>query len=584
MIRATFSRVEPDPGLAAEAFVMADHGRPADLFLSRGAPSNGLNCNMPNRPGAPARTDRHADHALRTAPVALWWSSAWPRRLACALAIGMAVSGCSPSRLTGDHAADLKNPQIRSETRAQALDLFWDQAGQTPESRRQARALLKDMAWSLETPGDLRIRIMEKLLGDPDEDNLADSRAMARLMIPKEPSRAMLVYLCSVVGARGWDDFTGPLIRSYARPLLLVPDKERSERGALAALFPDRSVERTVYEAFVRPPPMDPIPGIDVVERLRTDAWDLLGRLDPSGSIRLQAINETDVPADDAILTAIQRASREVGAIPISGSEIPWLVSLLSPDKPANTAWWSEVSSLSARLNSEQRTRLALRHLEPLRWAARHRAAWMDSTRASLTATLEARLKGRQTHRRAIDQTSNRKPVRQDLDTWRAALSWGDLLAILVIDEALSDPGIRAQIFRHMILDHQDKQTEYGGLLEDAAHSASDTSWARDAASPTSAWRARLFPPRTSQRYSDEQFVASADMMNAADLSLAIYHFHAQRFRNEVYAGPSDGDLEFATSSGRSCIVFTCIGEDILNVDYYQPGGAILDLGDIRRP
>ncbi|MBL8964789.1 MAG: hypothetical protein KF787_12655 [Phycisphaeraceae bacterium] len=508
------------------------------------------------------------------------------RSLAPALfaALSLAVTGCSPSRLTGDHAADLKNPQIRSETRAEALTLFWDQSGQTPESRRQARALLKDMVWSQETPGDLRIRIMEKLLGDPDPENLADSRAMARLMIPKEPSRAMLVYLCSVVGARGWDDFTGPLIRSYARPLLMVPDKERSERGALLALHPDRSVERTVYEAFVRPPSMDEIPGINTTERLRTDAWDLLGRLDPSGTIRQQALAETAVPADDTILAAIQRASREAGVIPISGSEIPWLVSLLSSEKTRNTAWWSEVSSLSSRLSGEQRAGLCLRHLEPLRWASRNRPAWIDSTRSSLAATLESRLKDRRSHRRAIDQTSNRKPVRQDLDTWRARLSWGDLLAILVIDEAVSDPGIRSNIFRHMILDHQDKQTEYGGIIEDAAHAPPDSAWGKEAAASTSGWRARLFPPRTSQRYSDEQFVASADMMNAADLSLVIYHFHAQRFRNEVYAGPSDGDLEFATSSGRSCIVFTCISEETLNVDYYQPGGAIIDLGDIRKP
>lgn len=516
--------------------------------------------------------------------------SAPPALLACTLCVvigtvlGSGGCGGGYSQLSGDNVSDLKNPKYRWQLRGEALDKLWEESANDPEARSRTRAILKEMLWDAEhTPTELRVKIMGKMLSDTDEANLADSRTMARLMMPKEPSRGLLVYVCSVVGARGWVDFTGPLIRSYARPQPLVPEKERCERGALEALYPGQSVERTVYNAFVHPPPMDPIPGMDPTQRLRTDAWDLLGRLDASGSFRLQALQETGVPGDDAVLTAIQRSARELHAIPISGGEISWLLSLTAEDNAENAAWWSESTSAVSRLTMEQYLGLCLRHIEAVRWATAHRPQWVSSSRQDLLAEVKRRLESRKTHRRYADQQSNRKPSRQDLDTWQSKLLWGDLLSLLVIDDALAEPKVRAQLFQQQKLDFEDKQTEYGGVI-DYGGGATEKSWSGEERTTAPDWRARLYPPRSAQRFADDRFIASTDMMIAADRALAIYHFHSQRYRNEEYAGPSDGDLEFTTTSGRSCIVLTSIHEGTLNVDYYQPNGAIIDLGEITPP
>jgi hypothetical protein len=486
--------------------------------------------------------------------------------------------GCSTaSRLSGDHAADMRNERLRWDGRADAFDRLWEETLTPTDAHHRTRELAKEMLWNTGgTPTELRLRIMERMLNDADEASAADSRRMARLMIPKEPSRAMIVYLASVSSARGWTDFTGPFIRSFSRPQMQVPDRERAEHTALARLHPSRPVERTVYEAFVNPPEMDPVEGIDVTQRLRTEAWDLLARLDPSGSFRLDAVRQTAARSDDAVLAAIQRSARDLGAIPIAGSEIPWLLSLQSPE---NAPWWSESTAAVARLSEDQRRGLALRHVEAIRWCAANAPDRLAASRESLLAELEARLEDRTFHRRARDQEANRRPQRQDLEFHRERLTFADLVTVLTIDDAIRAPAFGATVFQQRDIDHADKSTEYGGLVEFAEPDAA--SWSGSVAGPR--WFARFFPPRSSQRFGDDRFVASDDMMNAADRALAIYHFHTQRLRNEDYAGPSDGDLEFAARIGRSCLVLTSIRDRTVNVDYYQPDGVVLDLGDIER-
>lgn len=523
--------------------------------------------------------------ALLGAAAILYWGAGMLSGAGGVAVVG-SLGGCSGgySQLSGDSAADLKNPKYRWQLRGEALDKLWEESGSSAEARTRTRMLLKDMLWDAEhTPTELRVKIMEKLLSDTDEANLADSRAMARLMMPKEVSRGLLVYVCSVVGARGWVDFTGPLIRSYARPQVLVPDKERCERGALEALYPGQSVEQTVYNAFVHPPPMDPIPGMDPTARLRTDAWDLLGRLDSSGAFRLQALKETGVPADDQVLTSIQRSARELRAIPISGGEISWLLSLTSEENTENAAWWGEAMSAVSRLSMEQYLGLCLRHVEAVRWASANRPQWMGMSRDGLLKELKNRLDRRTTHKRSADQQANRKPARQDLESWEGKLLWGDLLTLLVLDDALAESKLRAQLIQQQRLDYEDKQTEYGGVLDFGGGTA-EKSWSGEEKTSPPAWRARLYPPRSAQRFADDRFIASNDMMAAADRALAIYHFHTQRYRNDEYAGPSDGDIEFAASSGRSCVVFTSIREGTVNADYYQPNGVVIDLGELKVP
>jgi hypothetical protein len=84
-------------------------------------------------------------------------------------------------------------------------------------------------------------------------------------------------------------------------------------------------------------------------------------------------------------------------------------------------------------------------------------------------------------------------------------------------------------------------------------------------------------------RVHDLKFIPSQKMVEDLYTSLAHYHFHAQDFKNSSYAGPGLGDLDFADRMEATCVVFTFIDRDRLNVDYYQPGRVVIDIGTLRR-
>ena len=162
-------------------------------------------------------------------------------------------------------------------------------------------------------------------------------------------------------------------------------------------------------------------------------------------------------------------------------------------------------------------------------------------------------------------------PEGEALDGWRDELVWGDALLLRIAAglTETADVEVRRAIAELGDRDMQDTTTEHGGVLD-----------ADDAG--------RLvmyhYPPRPRDRVSDRRMVASSALIEAGTTALFHFHLHAQRYENTPYAGPSAGDFAYARSHGRSCIVLTFIDENTLNVDYYQPNGAVIDLGVIERP
>jgi hypothetical protein len=134
---------------------------------------------------------------------------------------------------------------------------------------------------------------------------------------------------------------------------------------------------------------------------------------------------------------------------------------------------------------------------------------------------------------------------------------------------------VRAELFRQVSLDMADTSTEYGGSLEAVRSDASSGSSAE-----VPVFEARLYEPR--ERRGDMRFIPSDQMVTSTPRALTLYHFHCQDSHNGKYAGPGTGDLEFAASYGRNCIVFTCIEDGLLDVDYYQRNGARIDLGELK--
>lgn len=495
-----------------------------------------------------------------------------------------ALGGCSVIQderyeSSGNPLLDLRNPDMLERDRIAAARQAWDEVEQGVRVRERTRQALKNLAWSNATEAELRLVVLDLLMSDTSEEGAADSKRMARLLLPTEKSPAVVRVLCERSVANGWDDLVPAIVRSYSRVSPNVPDADRDERRAIASLRPGERIEDVVFETFLQPTAglvdEQERAVLRVSERVRGDAWGLLSRLDPDRSVRRELLRRgaqgrSISPETEGLLADLRSVDATFGIVPETGMELEWLTQILrnsdADRAAANRGWWGEASSAVARLSGEQRDGLELRHLEAIRWADAERSAWIGMDRTALRRELARRLDGREHKKRKAEKGESRRL--ESLSDWSAVLGWADLLTILVVDEAVMDRSVVEQLFVQRGLDREDESTEYGGVLD---------------ADSDERFRAVLFRPRARDRVSDERFVASDDMMRFSDRSLAHYHFHANDRNNARHAGPSMGDFLNARESGRTCVVITSLGTDELNVDVYQPDGVVIDLGKIVR-
>lgn len=493
--------------------------------------------------------------------------------LMCAGTLVSCSSGPSQTPIT-----DMRNPALSENARIEAMEAAWSASKPGTPDREMARNAMKDLVWSPATPSQLRIRIVGNLMDSPDPAEAADAREMAKLILPREKSRQMVTLLADIAGTRGWEDFIPALIRSYSRWIPEVKDSERAERIALNKLSKGRPVEHLVFDAFVSPPQAEETYGLNWQDRLRSDAWDLLGRLDADGSMRIGLITSLDAPGmvkgDDRVLQTIRACFKELRAIPLTGDELKWAMRLRDEKLTENATWWAACRGVIAGLDFDRTGPLALRHAEPIRWAGQHRTEWLSMTRAELKNLLMERVKGRSLNVRSAEPPAVGRSYRENIEAWDDRLRWGDFLSMLVIDEALQEPNIAPALTRFAELDRKDTTTEYGGIIRQSTAAESTENNAPK-------FITVLYPPRPGQRMGDTQFIASDDMVANSDTALLHFHFHAQSTSNRGYSGPSYADLEYARRYGRNCIVFTSITEGVLGIDYYQANFAIIDLGQI---
>ena len=494
------------------------------------------------------------------------------------------LAGCSQPKYqpSGDPILDLRNPDLTERKRLNAADVAWAEAEGGVRDLGESRQAFKDLAWSQSTPLPIRQRLVTLLMSDPSEEGAEDSRRLAGLMLPRETERSIVAILASTAGTRGWTELTPALVRSYARPVEDVDDAIRTERAALRDLHPGRSIEEVVFGVFIDPGEGPAREGYRWAERTRADAWELLSRLDPEGAVRTTLLTTSRAGGamneqTSELVGDLRRCLHDMGTIPRTAMELEWMRSIMrsndADQRDLNAAWWSETSGAVGSLTGERRNGLELRHLEPIRWAGANRPDWLRASRGQLLGELDQRLAGREVHRRTKELGVSRGVGRYRYRDWRSSLDWADALTLLVIDEAIRENEVRARLFQYARADRDDPKTEYGGTLE-----------ARGVTTPgETGFRLILFRPRASDRRDDNRFVASEDMLRFSDRALAHYHLHVQKARNGKYAGPSDEDLRYATRSGRTCLVFTSLSADRMNVDVYAPDGTLIDLGEVSR-
>jgi hypothetical protein len=500
-----------------------------------------------------------------------------------ALLLGLAPTACSSSssrfKPSGNPLLDVRNPELLERDRVAAAEKAWAEVESGVRVRERTREAFKSLAWSNSTEERVRATLIRLLMSDTSEEGAADSLNMARLMLPTERSPEIVRLLAETGVERGWAELTPALVRSYARSSPNVPDAARSERAAIERLNPNMTVEEAVYGVFLRPSRW--VSGeqqgavLRAEDRTRDDAWALLSRLDTSGRVRARLIGESVPPETEpgsaADVEMLRAALRDFGAIPRTGSELAWLRRLTRNDdadlRARNAAWWAESTAAVGGLDADQRRGFELRHAEPVRWAAAHRPEWITKDRGALIDELSARLDRRPRQTRDAERGQRRRSER--LEDRAEQMSWGDVLTVLVADDALAQSGVRDGLIEQVGLDRRDESTEYGGILESA---------------DADQFRVVLFRPRARDRTGDDRFVASGDMIRFSDRALAHYHLQVQKPRMSRLAGPSDGDLLYAADSGRNCLVFTSVASDQLNVDIYMPHGVIIDLGMMPIP
>lgn len=488
------------------------------------------------------------------------------------------LTGCrgGPSPAELDPLGTLRDPDRPPVVRTRAAEELPAAIKSGSVPLKAGRDALIDLAWLRRVPTSMRVAGIRGLFELEDDESIEASIELVQSMLPTERQILVIEYLAFEAANRGWQQCTGAIVRSFSTPHNLVADDERPEIRALEKLHPGRTVAETAFDVFLRPEgpwgsSEQTVPTDGLEQRVRRDAWDLLSRLDRDGSIRVRLLSGLvleDLPQEDADLDALRAGLRDAAVIPLTGEELQWLVAMRAH---VGGKWWEEVVLAVRSLNAEQRRGLRVRHLPAVRWASLNRPAWLTLDTTGLLERLDERISERETK---LPGFGVRIKPSEKLADWADELSWAERLLILTLDEAVQTPRVQYGIARSIKADREDRSTEYGGLIESLGTGRPENDL----------FQAQLYRPRPITRVGDARFVASREMIEDSTPALAHFHFHAQRAENGRFAGPSRGDFEYAERYGRGCLVITSLSEDRINVDYYNPDGAVIDLGSFTLP
>jgi len=456
------------------------------------------------------------------------------------LVVALSHAGCGPTPVNDPLAQLLnrdKDPALRLAT-AQQLGAISDQ---TDPAR--VISVLHRVLWSDSQPTGLRLWAMDRLIAhnEPDFWRIASRR------IREVDQWPVLNPLIDKAVQRGDPKFTAALVRSLARTSMAYTDESRPERAAIEVLNPGQTLEQAVWGVFVSTDE-------SMTTATRVDAWALTHRLAGAERTRHMLL---ETQSQHPLVLDLQSADW-LDKLPVNREGILWLMRVRGEDEGA---YWVHARELAKQLSDTQSIGLELRHLPVLMSV---RSDVLEQDKASALASLTRRLSAITITPREVTGIAMRLPP-EALSEHAASLCYADILTINRIVETLSDRALVATLFNQADQDLADTSTEYGGVLVDVKEHVT----------------AELYPPDL--RAHDQKFYSSNELIHRMYTGLAHYHFHAQKHANQAYAGPGLGDLKFVENLHANAVVFTFLDRDTLGVDYYQPGGVVVDLGVIRR-
>ncbi len=405
-------------------------------------------------------------------------------------------------------------------------------------------AALNDIAWDHRgNPDELRIFAIDQLIA-MDEKDFVDKLERRIVLIPYGKP---LEHIYVTGKARKWPQLTPILVKRWAMPQFGVADKDRVERKWLIELNPGKDLEAVVFEVFTGPEEK-------ITPPQRVGAWALLNRIATKEKL-IESLAKA--PDSAALIVDLKACAADLHTMPRHREGVLWMQYLR---EPARAAWWRGAKENVAKMPADRRVDLEMRHLALLPLID---AQTMAKDRVALFAELSEQLRG---ERRYLTAEPPLGEYPQGLHDYHDKFSWADLATIKVLFKLVREPDVKAALFAQGDKDVKDEGTEHGGVLDIID------------GKPT----AKKYLPMLRISH-NRQFTPSEEMIRHCYTALAHYHFHAQEYKNSLYAGPGQGDLQTADRLDFNFLVFTFIDENRMNADYYQPGGVVVDLGVIQR-
>ncbi len=459
------------------------------------------------------------------------------------------LAGCSsePKQLD-DPLAVMQDPMTVSQNRLEAMQQAALVERDNPE---RIKALKEIMTGKGGHPLKVRLAAFDQLYAH----NPASAKVTLYYRLPFIPSNDLVAVMCKRIADEGWTEFTPSLVRSLSTGESFEDPNERPDGKALMRLHPGQSLNQIVLGAIENPGSGVP------AKRWRQSAWNLLHQIGAPQDYLIKWIGDTTrYQQGDSFFDDLHRGYTEMGIIPETMEEMLWLHEFLTPDYAEH---WSAYRAVVAAVPSSQQQSFSLRHLPILHAVYTYRPDWFTLTKNELRSILRRELVDRPHYYSGTGGGGGKNLRRpQNFEDWEDKIQWADLLAIRLGDQLIRDPDIRSDLIHQIGRDRTDTSTELGGILT---------------ISPEGRAKLVEFAPR--RMANDTRYLPSDKMVIFGYISLFHYHFHVQEINNRDYAGPGLGDLGYANVMRINGIVLTSVSTNRTNVDYYQEGKVVIDLG-----
>ncbi|MCH2161976.1 MAG: hypothetical protein MK085_08905 [Phycisphaerales bacterium] len=388
-----------------------------------------------------------------------------------------------------------------------------------------------------------------------DQDAL---QQLLEIRLPRTNRLAWRRWVSERIASDKWLAMTPTLIRAWARPIpgWLDRSEQRPEREALVAMYGEEGIPKVLFQVMLDSNPA-------TAANLRARCWELLvaeGRQDQLRTL----LAEAEAHPRDGMIQDLSRLASGVGVVPRNREEVLWARALCLPE---NREFLAEAEVAVSGLSQAKREQLEIRDLAMVVAASRHQPELLVADDDELYRLLDSHVRSRKRRIPSANFEGWGQHHSESLHDARKRITWGDLVGMLVIVEALQVPQVLDHIFDFAERDLQDRSTEFGGVL---------------ALDDQGRFELLEFAPRV--RRSDKRFEAPQAMFDRAYTALAHFHNHAQSYENGQFAGPHMGDFTYAMNTRANCLVFTFLDSRTIDVDFYRHGNFVVDLGTIRRP